>query len=143
MSARPGPELYSAIYGSPFDNELLGSFAEAALDGEQLGRRDTLDVFSVSFSSNDSVGHTHGPDSPEVRAVSLQTDQAIGALLAAVDKRVSLARVLVVFTSDHGVAPLPEFLAEQRLPGGRLAQEDLFGPIRRALESRFGSGRGF
>lgn len=141
MPARPGPELYSAIYASPFGNELLGSFSEAALDGEQLGQRNTLDVFSVSFSSNDSVGHTHGPDSPEVRAISLQTDQAIGALLTAIDKRVGLARVVVVFTSDHGVAPLPEFLAEQRLPGGRLAQDDLFGPIRRALESRFGSGQ--
>jgi hypothetical protein len=139
--ARPGPELYSAIYASPFGNELLGRFAEAALDSEQLGQRDALDVFAVSFSSNDSVGHTHGPDSPEVRAISLQTDHAIGALLAAIDKRIGLDRVLVVFTSDHGVAPLPEFLAEQRLPGGRLAQEDLFGPIRNALESRFGSGQ--
>lgn len=141
MPARPGPDLYSAIYASPFGNELLGSLAEAALDGEQLGQRNTLDVFSVSFSSNDAVGHTYGPDSPEVRAISLQTDQAIGSLLTAIDKRVGLARILVVFTSDHGVAPLPEFLAEQRLPGGRLTSEDLFGPIRRALESRFGSGQ--
>ena len=136
----PGRELYNAIYGSPFGNELLTRFADAALDGERLGQRDTVDVFSVSYSSNDSVGHTFGPDSPEVRAISLQTDRAIGELLAAVDKRIGLDRVLVVFTSDHGVAPLPEILAERRLPGGRIAQEDLFGPIRTRLEQRFGTG---
>jgi hypothetical protein len=141
VSAKPGSALYSAIYASPFGNELLTRFAEAALDAEQLGQRDTVDVFAISFSSNDAVGHTYGPDSPEVRAISLQTDQAIGAVLAAIDKRVGLDRALVVFTSDHGVAPLPELMTEQRLPGGRLAQDDLFGPIRRALEQRFGAGQ--
>jgi Type I phosphodiesterase / nucleotide pyrophosphatase len=133
--------LHSAIYASPFGNELLVRLAEATIDAEQLGQRGVVDVFSVSFSSNDSVGHTYGPDSAEVRAISLQTDRAIGALLAALDKRIGLERVLVVFTSDHGVAPLPEVLAAQRLPGGRLAQDDLFGPIRKALEDRFGPGQ--
>jgi arylsulfatase A-like enzyme len=139
--AQPGRDLYAAVYGSPFGNELLARFAEAALDGERLGQRDTVDVLSVSYSSNDSVGHTYGPDSPEVHAISLQTDHAIGELLTAVDKRVGLDRVLVVFTSDHGVAPVPELLAERRLPGGRIAQEDLFGPIRKGLEARFGAGQ--
>jgi hypothetical protein len=136
----PGRDLYTAIYGSPFGNELLTSFAIAALDGDRLGQRNTVDVLSVSYSSNDSVGHTYGPDSAEVRAISLQTDRAIGELLASVDKRIGLDRVLVVFTSDHGVAPLPEFLAERQLPGGRIAQDDLFGPIRKALEARYGTG---
>ena len=140
LVAKPGRELYSAIYASPFGNELLLRLAEATLDGEHLGRRDTVDVLSVSFSSNDSVGHTYGPDSPEVRAVSVQTDRAIGALLDAIDKRIGLDRVLVAFTSDHGVAPVPEVASAQRLPGGRLAQDDLFGPIRRSLEQRFGAG---
>jgi arylsulfatase A-like enzyme len=139
--AKPGQDLYAAIYGSPFGNELLTRFAEAALDGERLGQRDAVDVLSVSYSSNDSVGHTYGPDSAEVRAISLQTDMAIGELLTAVDKLIGLDRVFVVFTSDHGVAPLPELLAERRLPGGRIAQDDLFGPIRRGLETRFGSGQ--
>lgn len=141
VPSKPGPELHAAIYSSPFGNELLTRFAEAALDGERLGQRAVVDVLSVSYSSNDSVGHTYGPDSPEVRAISIQTDKTIGELLTAVDKRVGLDRVLVVFTSDHGVAPLPELLAERRLPGGRIEQEDLFGPIRRALEDRFGNGQ--
>jgi arylsulfatase A-like enzyme len=136
----PGRDLYTAIYGSPFGNELLTAFATAALDGARLGQRNAVDVLSVSYSSNDSVGHTYGPDSAEVRAISLQTDRAIGELLTAVDKRIGLDRVLVVFTSDHGVAPLPELLAERRHPGGRIAQDDLFGPIRRSLEARFGGG---
>ena len=141
VAAKPGSELYAGIYASPFGNDLLGRFAAATLDGEQLGRRETVDVLSVSFSSNDSVGHTYGPDSPEVRAVSVATDRAIGTLRDEVEKRIGLDRVLVVFTSDHGVAPLPEMANALRLPGGRLAPDDLFGPIRRALEQRFGAGQ--
>lgn len=138
--AAPGRELYGAIYGSPFGNDLLTRFVEAALDGERLGQRDAVDLLSVSYSSNDAVGHTYGPDSAEVRAISLQADLVIGQMLTAVDKRIGMDRVLVVFTSDHGVAPLPEMLAEHKLPGGRMGQEDLFGPMRARLEERFGAG---
>jgi hypothetical protein len=34
--------------------------------------------------------------------------RAIGAQFSALDRKIGLDRVLVVFTSDHGVAPLPE-----------------------------------
>jgi len=140
LPATPGTELNSAVYASPFGNSLLERFAEAVVDAEQLGQRDAVDVLAVSFSSNDSIGHTYGPDSPEVRSVTLQTDKAIGALFAALDRKIGLNRVLVAFTSDHGVAPLPERAASLRLPGGRLASDDLFGPMRKALAQRFGPG---
>ncbi len=45
-----------------------------------------------------------------------------------------------MFTSDHGVAPLPELQQERRLPGGRIRTSALFPPIVAALEARFGPG---
>ncbi|MEO8520079.1 MAG: alkaline phosphatase family protein [Acidobacteriota bacterium] len=141
MPAAPGPALYSAIFGSPFGNDLLLAFATEALDKEQLGQRGVTDLFTVSFSSNDSVGHKYGPDSPEVRDISVKTDATIGRLLAEVDRRVGLAHTLVMFTSDHGVAPVPELLKEKRLPGGRLAGTALFDAVQQALEERFGAGK--
>lgn len=136
----PGPELEAAVYGSPFGNELLESFAEAALEGEQLGQRDATDVLSVSFSSNDAVGHGWGPDSEEVADLTVRTDQVVGALLAAVERKVGPGRTLVVLTSDHGVAPLPEVMAERRMPGGRMTTADLSGPVEAALAEAYGSG---
>ena len=53
--------------------------ARAALEHEQLGQRGVTDVLTVSFSSNDSVGHTYGPESPEVRDMTRQTDRQIAA----------------------------------------------------------------
>ncbi len=136
-----GPDLNAAVYESPFGNELLEAFAEAALDGEQLGRRGATDVLSVSFSSNDAVGHSLGPDSDEVADMTVRTDQVIGALLAAVDRRVGPGRTIVALTADHGVAPVPEVMAKRRMPGGRITTGDLAAPVEAALALAYGPGK--
>ena len=136
----PGPKLYEAVYASPFGNELLCDLAEAALVAEKLGTHETTDLLTVSFSSNDAVGHKKGPDSPEVAEMTKRTDIVIGRLLAAVDQKVGLSRTLVILTADHGVAPLPEVMAQRRMPGGRLVRKDLVAPVEAALASAYGAG---
>jgi hypothetical protein len=140
MPAEPGEALYSAVTGSAYGNDLVLAVAEEALTHERLGQRGATDVLTVGFSSNDSVGHTHGPDSPQVRDISIRTDRVIGQLLNRVDKLVGLQHVLVAFTSDHGVAPLPEWLAERGLPGGRMTSKDISGAIQQALDTRYRKG---
>jgi Type I phosphodiesterase / nucleotide pyrophosphatase len=135
-----GPKLYEAVYGSPFGNELLADLAEAALTAEKLGTRETTDILSVSFSSNDAVGHVKGPDSPEVADMVKRTDVVLARFLAAVDQKVGLARTLVILTADHGVAPMPEVMATRRMPGGRLLRKDLVDLVEAALASAFGAG---
>ena len=136
-----GTTLYEAVYGSPFGNQMLLDFTTTAIAEERLGQRGVTDLLSVSFSSNDSVGHTYGPDSPQVRDIAIRTDRAIGQLLDRVDKMVGLQRTIVALTADHGVAPVPESLAERALPGGRLTNKELFGAIEQALTARFGEGK--
>jgi predicted AlkP superfamily pyrophosphatase or phosphodiesterase len=137
----PGPPLYGAVYGSPYGNEILAALAETAIESEKLGQRGVTDLLSVSFSSNDAVGHTYGPDSPEVRDITVRTDRLLQALLARVDALVGLDHTLVILTSDHGVAPLPEVQQARRLPGGRAKGEELFTPIEDALKARYGDGK--
>jgi hypothetical protein len=136
-----GQALYGAVYGSPFGNDLLEAFAEAALQGEKLGQRGVTDILTVSFSSNDAVGHSYGPDSPEVRDIAVRTDRVIGQLLARVDSLVGLDHTIVVLTADHGVAPLPELQQSRHLPGGRYKGDDLFNPIQDALTAKYGPGK--
>jgi hypothetical protein len=135
-----GPAYYGAIYNSPFGNDLLVSLAEAALEGEALGARGATDVLAVSFSCNDAVGHGKGPHSPEVADITVRTDIALERLLAAVDRRVGLARTLVIVTADHGVAPVPEQMTAWKMPAGRLSRPDLERGVVGALEKAFGPG---
>ena len=141
MPAAKGQPLYEAVYGSPWGNEILLEFATEVLKNERLGQRAATDIFSVSFSSNDPVGHTYGPESPQVRDISRRTDRAIGALLERVDRAVGLRHTLVALTSDHGVAPVPDSMTARSMPGGRMTNKELFGAIEQGLIARFGQGQ--
>ena len=140
MPEAPGPDYYSSLYASAFGNELLVSLAEAVLEGENLGSRGATDVLALSFSCNDAVGHDKGPHSAEIRDITVRTDLALERLLATIDRRVGLARTVVVLTADHGVAPVPEQMAAWKMPGGRLSRPDFEKAVAGMLEAAFGPG---
>ncbi len=141
MPAATGPALYSALESSPFGNELVEAFTERAIANERLGQHDSTDLLTVSFSSNDYVGHAAGPDAPEVRDISIRTDRILGKLFDFLDAKAGRDNVLVVFTADHGVSPLPEVLEREKMPGGRLSEKAIFAVMQAALSQAFGEGR--
>jgi arylsulfatase A-like enzyme len=140
LAGAAGPKFYKSLDSSPFGNELVEAFAERAIEGERLGQRGPTDLLTVSFSSNDYVGHDFGPEAPEVRDMAIRADRLIGRLLDFVEAKVGPGNTLVVLTADHGVAPLPEMLEHWRMPGGRLSSKVILGAIEAALKKRFGDG---
>jgi predicted AlkP superfamily pyrophosphatase or phosphodiesterase len=141
LPAKPGAEYYLSVAASPFGDELLLSFAERAIEAEQLGSRDGVDLLSISLSSTDWVGHAFGPDSPEIHDTNLRTDRGLGQFFQYLDKRFGAGSVLVVLTADHGVAPLPETQAKRGMSGGRMANAELQKAADTALQARFGAGK--
>ena len=81
LPAEGEKSYYNPLDRTPFHNDLLELFAEAAIEGEQLGSDDVTDVLSVSFSANDRVGHAVGPDAPQVRDIAVWTDRTIGRVI--------------------------------------------------------------
>ncbi|HUA86366.1 MAG TPA: alkaline phosphatase family protein [Bryobacteraceae bacterium] len=130
-----------SIEATPWGNEMIEQFAEAALTGENLGHHSGTDILTVSFSSNDYVGHAVGPDDPAVRDISIRTDRLLGKFLNFVDAHVGAANTLVVLTADHGVAPVPEVNEARHMPGGRIKPAELMEKINTALADRFGAGK--
>ena len=129
------------IEATPWGNEMIESFAEAALSGENLGRHNSTDILAVSFSSNDYVGHAVGPDDPAVRDISIRTDRLLGKLIDAAERRAGAGNVLVVLSADHGVAPIPEVNQSRKMPAGRIKPAELIEKINSALTARFGEGK--
>ena len=115
----PGKEYYEALANSPFGNELLLEFAKVCVRAENLGRHDEPDLLVVSFSSNDPIGHTWGPDSQEVLDVTLRSDAILAELLGFLDSRVGKGKYLLALTADHGICPLPEFSAAHDRPDAK------------------------
>lgn len=140
--AAPGRDTYSMLPASPWGNELIEQFAEEAVKGEQLGQRGVTDLLTVSFSSNDYVGHAVGPDAPEVRDMAIRGDQQLGKLFKMLDETVGMKNVLVVLTADHGVAPTGDTDEKRKIPGGYLLA-DVQDAARSALVKKFGKGDWF
>jgi predicted AlkP superfamily pyrophosphatase or phosphodiesterase len=136
-ASAPSRPFYKELDYSPFSNDLLVRFAEQTIEQENLGADDDTDLLSVSFSANDYVGHRFGPYSQEMMDITLRVDRQIAELLDYVEKRVRLQNTLVVFTADHGVAPIPEQAAAVGLPGRRLEQDDVFKIIMAAIRARY------
>jgi hypothetical protein len=135
-----GTTSESPLEASPAGNELVEMLAERALAAEQLGTHDATDVLTVSFSSNDKVGHDYGTYSPEEHEVTVQTDKILDKLFQIIDRQVGLANTIVVLTADHGVAPSAAEDAANRMPGGRIPADTVRNAIQAALVQKYGSG---
>ncbi len=133
-----GKEYYDALANSPFGNDFLLEFTKAAIEGEQLGQDEVPDLLVVSFSSNDLIGHTWGPDSQEVLDTTLRSDLQLAELLRFLDQKVGQGRYVVALTADHGVCPFPELFSTPQRPAERISAAPLVIGLELALTSRFG-----
>jgi predicted AlkP superfamily pyrophosphatase or phosphodiesterase len=133
----PGPRFYNQFQYTPFANDYLVDFAKAAIEGEQLGADNTTDLLTVSFSSNDLIGHSYGPYSQEVQDITLRTDRTLAEFFNYLDHKIGLDRVLIALTADHGVAPVPAH-AQQFGLGGIVEPKSVTEAVQNALNKSFG-----
>lgn len=139
-----GAAFWDGFLLSPFSLHWLFEAARAAVLNERLGADSIPDILWLSISTTDFVGHYFGPDSREILELYRHCDRAVGDFLEFLDSIVGRSRYVLVLTSDHGVAPIPEMLARQgpeAYPGidaGRIALEDLTAYLHRRLLEAFG-----
>lgn len=62
---------------------------------------------TLYFDVVDTMGHRHGPESPEVRAAAASVDAAIGRLVEGLKARGRFESTDIVIVADHGMASLP------------------------------------
>jgi predicted AlkP superfamily pyrophosphatase or phosphodiesterase len=137
-------DFYDALLKSPFANDILLDFAKHALIGEKIGKRGVTDLLCISFSANDYVGHAYGPHSHEVLDMTVRTDRIIADLLSFLDREIGLHHCIVALTSDHAVAPIPEYL-HSRFPSAdtrRVSHESLRAFCDSAAARSFGNPPG-
>jgi len=108
----------SAIKSTPFGNTILKDLAMEILKNEKLGKGNSTDFLSVSFSSTDYIGHQYGPHAWEVIDTYLRLDKDIAELLKEIDKTLGHENVVVFLTADHGVVSEPSELMKLNIPAG-------------------------
>ncbi|MCC7377545.1 MAG: alkaline phosphatase family protein [Verrucomicrobiales bacterium] len=134
---------FDQLAASPFSNQLVAEFAEAAVIGEGLGETARPDLLCISFSAVDSAGHRFGPYSQEVQDVVLRLDRQLASFFEFLDRRVGLSNVLMTLTADHAVAPSPELAKAEGIDGQRLDEGAFTSELKEVLAEEFGPGRYF
>jgi len=129
---------YEVFKTTPFANTYTFDFAKAAIENEALGKNTATDFLAVSISSTDYIGHTFGPNSVEVEDTYLRLDKDIADFLAYLDKKLGVGNYLFFLTSDHGVAHVPSFLKENRIPAGTFQDNDIEKHLSEVIEAGFG-----
>ncbi|WP_254513991.1 alkaline phosphatase family protein [Anatilimnocola floriformis] len=104
---------------SPFGNDYTLLAARTVIENEKLGADDAPDLLTINFSSNDYVGHAFGPLSLEVEDITYRTDRQLAGFVKYLDEQVGAGKWTLALTADHGVAPIPELVAERPQVGER------------------------
>ena len=129
---------YSSFKYTPYASTYSFDFAKAAIDGENLGAGAATDILALSISATDYIGHNFGPNSIEIEDTYYRLDKDIADFLIYLDKKIGKNNYLLFLTADHGVAHVPAFLSEHKIPGGTFDD----GPIIRELNSSLAGAYG-
>lgn len=127
-------ELFTIL---PAANSYLTQFAQAAMNGENLGKDAITDFLTISYSTPDIAGHAFGPYSLEMEDMYYRLDLELAALLAYLDKTVGKGQYVLFLTADHAVVPVPQFLEDKNLPGGYFYQGEVLNKLRAACLEEF------
>ncbi len=125
------------VSNTPYGNTLVLEFAKAALEGYEMGKGNETDLLAISLSSTDAVGHRFGPNAIEVEDTYLRLDKELAAFFSYLDQQFGKDGYLFFITADHGVSHTPEFLIENKLPGGGLDANELIQSLNTALKNEF------
>jgi predicted AlkP superfamily pyrophosphatase or phosphodiesterase len=137
LSLIEAKDKYEAFRTTPFANSFTFDFAKAAIENEKLGKNTVTDFLAISISSTDYIGHTFGPNSIEVEDTYLRLDRDIAGFLAYLDAQVGKGNYTLFLSADHGVAHIPSFLKEHKIPGGTFEDSDILKELNSKVEEKF------
>ena len=134
--------FYNQVGQTPAANDYELHFAEALIQGEQLGQRNVTDLLTISLSATDILGHAVGPDSPELQQMVDMLDAELDAFFSWLDQNIpgGLGNVWIALTADHGIAPIPATAAGYGLNAATIDLPKLVAALNYAMNMKFSPG---
>jgi len=138
---KPQPTTnYSRLTESPFGNLLTKDMAIATVVGEDLGRDEHTDLLCLTFSANRNIGQKYGPHSIEMEDTYLKLDKELSHFLEFLSMNIGKENVLVILTSDQGIASSPDYLEKSKIPGGYFDPKKAMILLGSYLNASYGQG---
>lgn len=140
IGSRSAPDsfFYKELMTSPFASVEINRFVSTLFKAEPIGKDSIPDLLCISYSAGDYIGHQFGPYSRETMDYLLRMDRCLDTLFQIVERHVGLSNTLIVLTSDHGLAPIPETLEGKNFGTLRVNIEHMAGQIHDRMTARYG-----
>jgi predicted AlkP superfamily pyrophosphatase or phosphodiesterase len=129
---------YKTLRVTPYGNTLLKEFALAALRYEELGKHSATDLFAISFSSTDYVGHNFGINSIELEDTYIKLDKDIAEILDYLEANIGKENLLIFLTADHGAANNVYYSKDHHIPAGLFDSKITEELLKAYLKEKFG-----
>ena len=135
---------FNDVAVSPFAVEAVFGAAFDVMHREKLGRDEHPDLLCVGISATDYLGHVFGPDSREIQEMYVHCDRWLTRMIDTLDAKVGRKNYVLIVTSDHGVASIPESInanarpRDARINAGRWSDAQLIHRADSALTAAFG-----
>jgi predicted AlkP superfamily pyrophosphatase or phosphodiesterase len=135
-------QFYDLVGRTPAANSYELDFAEALIDGEQLGQHAVPDLLTISLSANDILGHQMGPDSSYEQQMVDTLDTQLDTFFTWLDKNIpgGLGNIWIALTADHGIAPIPSAAAQYGLNAATIDLDKLTANLDYAINMKFSPG---
>jgi predicted AlkP superfamily pyrophosphatase or phosphodiesterase len=135
-------QFYDLVGRTPAANSYELDFAEALIQGEQLGQGDVTDMLTISLSANDIIGHQLGPDSSYEHDMVDSLDTQLDTFFTWLDKNIpgGLGNVWIALSADHGIAPVPATSAKYGLNAATWDLDKLREALNYAINMKFSPG---
>jgi hypothetical protein len=93
------------LSATPAFGEFQTETIEELIRREGMGRDDVPDVLLVNYNQTNEVGHLWSMNSPQMADAVRSSDQALGDLVAILNREVGRGRWVLAVTADHGSTP--------------------------------------
>ena len=131
---------YSILKTIPFGNSYTKDFAINTILNENLGKDAHTDFLMLNFTASKNISNRFGPLSVEVEDTYLRLDQELEHLLTFLEEEIGKHNVLIILTSNHGVAYAPKYLEEKRIPSGNFKSTYSIALLKSYLNASYGKG---
>ncbi len=128
---------FDMIKSLPFGNTITLELAKEAIQAEHLGAGSNPDFLAVSCSATDYVGHQYGPNSIEAEDTYLRLDKDLEDFFNYLDARIGKGNYLFFLSADHGVAHVPGFMTENKLPGGLFSDSKVIKSLNETISQKY------
>jgi predicted AlkP superfamily pyrophosphatase or phosphodiesterase len=128
---------FDMIKSLPYGNTMTLDLAKKAIQAEGLGQGNATDFLAVSCSSPDYVGHQYGANSIEAEDTFLRLDKDLEDFFNYLDTKLGKGNYLFFLSADHGVAHVPGFMKENKLPGGLFSDSQVIKSLNATIADEY------